>query len=151
MFDAGDYAIATHRPVVVLLDVHLPGGGGVEVMRRHPSPDTLYLARQEQELAKGGSSTTVAVRAALLDVPGILECEVFENTSNVTDGDGLPDVILSTGDGTLLALDGKTYRLDDKVCVIADENGVESIAGIMGGEASGCTEATTDVLIESAL
>lgn len=52
---------------------------------------------------------------------------------------------------TLLALDGKTYTLDTKVCVIADDNGVESLAGIMGGEASGCSEATTDVLIESAL
>src|SRR5215468_2345511 len=51
----------------------------------------------------------------------------------------------------LLALDGKTYALDDSMCVIADERSVESLAGIMGGEASGCSEATTDVLIESAL
>ena len=52
---------------------------------------------------------------------------------------------------TLLALDGKTYTLDDATCVIADEQGVESLSGIMGGEATGCSEATTDVLIESAL
>ena len=52
---------------------------------------------------------------------------------------------------TLLALDGKTYALDDTMCVIADDAGVESLAGIMGGEASGCSETTTDVLIESAL
>ena len=56
---------------------------------------------------------------------------------------------------TLLALDGRTYTLDDTMCVIADDNGqeskVESLAGIMGGEASGCDESTTDVLIESAL
>jgi len=52
---------------------------------------------------------------------------------------------------TVVALDGKTYTLDPDVCVIADEAGVESIAGIMGGEASGCDETTTDVLIESAL
>src|SRR6266550_3196314 len=52
---------------------------------------------------------------------------------------------------TLLALDGRTYTLDSNVCVIADEHGVESLAGIMGGEASGCSEATADVLIESAL
>ncbi|MBC00774.1 MAG: phenylalanine--tRNA ligase subunit beta [Rhodobacteraceae bacterium] len=51
----------------------------------------------------------------------------------------------------LLALDGKTYRFDDTMCVIADENGLESIGGIMGGELSGCTAETTDVLIESAL
>jgi phenylalanyl-tRNA synthetase beta chain len=52
---------------------------------------------------------------------------------------------------SLLALDAKTYALDDSICVIADERGVESLAGIMGGEASGCSAATTDVLIESAL
>jgi phenylalanyl-tRNA synthetase beta chain len=52
---------------------------------------------------------------------------------------------------TLLALDGKTYALDNGICVIADDHGVESLAGIMGGEASGCDENTTDVLIESAL
>jgi phenylalanyl-tRNA synthetase beta chain len=52
---------------------------------------------------------------------------------------------------TLLALDGKTYTLDDSVCVIADQDGVESLAGIMGGETTGCSETTTDVLIESAL
>jgi phenylalanyl-tRNA synthetase beta chain len=52
---------------------------------------------------------------------------------------------------TLKALDGRLYTLDSNVCVIADDHGVESLAGIMGGEASGCSEATTDVLIESAL
>jgi phenylalanyl-tRNA synthetase beta chain len=51
----------------------------------------------------------------------------------------------------ILALDGKTYKLDASNVVIADANGVESIAGIMGGEASGCDETTTEVLIESAL
>ncbi len=51
----------------------------------------------------------------------------------------------------LLALDGKTYALDEEIVVIADRAGVQSIAGIIGGEASGCTDATTDVLIESAL
>src|SRR5690242_17857906 len=52
---------------------------------------------------------------------------------------------------TLTALDGKTYTLDESMCVIADEAGVESLAGIMGGESTGCSEATTNVLIESAL
>jgi phenylalanyl-tRNA synthetase beta chain len=52
---------------------------------------------------------------------------------------------------TLLALDGKTSKLDDSICVIADDEGVESLSGIMGGEKTGCAESTTDVLIESAL
>lgn len=51
----------------------------------------------------------------------------------------------------VVALDGKTYRPDTDVVVIADDHGVESIAGIMGGEVSGCDEHTTEVLIESAL
>jgi phenylalanyl-tRNA synthetase beta chain len=51
----------------------------------------------------------------------------------------------------LLALDGRTYELDESMCVIADASGVESLAGIMGGAATGCSESTTNVLIESAL
>ena len=51
----------------------------------------------------------------------------------------------------VLALDGRTYALQPANVVIANDNGVESIAGIMGGEHSGCDETTTDVLIESAL
>ena len=51
----------------------------------------------------------------------------------------------------MLALDGKTYALDESMVVIADDDGVELIAGVMGGEHSGCDEATRDVLIESAL
>lgn len=51
----------------------------------------------------------------------------------------------------LLGLDGKTHALHAGVCVIADDKGVESIGGILGGEHSGCDEGTTDVLIESAL
>lgn len=61
-------------------------------------------------------------------------------------------VVRRARDGeALLALDGHAYNLDPSICVIADEHGVESLAGIMGGEASGCDENTTDVLIESAL
>ncbi|WP_192361613.1 phenylalanine--tRNA ligase subunit beta, partial [Mesorhizobium mediterraneum] len=51
----------------------------------------------------------------------------------------------------VLALDGREYTLTPDMCVIADQDGVESIAGIMGGDHSGCDENTTDVLIESAL
>ncbi|MER9212584.1 phenylalanine--tRNA ligase subunit beta [Mesorhizobium sp. M0074] len=51
----------------------------------------------------------------------------------------------------VLALDGREYTLTPEMCVIADQDGIESIAGIMGGEHSGCDENTSDVLIESAL
>ncbi|MFT3874588.1 MAG: response regulator transcription factor [Nocardioides sp.] len=55
--EAGDVAeavaaIREHRPDVVLLDVHLPGGGGVEVMRQNPCPDTRYLALSVSDAAE---------------------------------------------------------------------------------------------------
>ncbi len=61
-------------------------------------------------------------------------------------------VVRRARDGeTVLALDEREYKLNPSNVVIADDNGVESIGGIMGGEHSGCDENTTDVLIESAL
>lgn len=61
-------------------------------------------------------------------------------------------VVRRAKDGeTVLALDQREYTLTSGMCAIADDNGIESIAGIMGGEHSGCDETTTDVLIESAL
>ncbi len=61
-------------------------------------------------------------------------------------------VVRRANDGEkLLALDEREYTLTSEMCVIADDNGVESLAGVMGGEHSGCDENTTDVLIESAL
>jgi phenylalanyl-tRNA synthetase beta chain len=50
----------------------------------------------------------------------------------------------------LRALNGKSYRLDSSMTVIADDEGVHDIGGIMGGEHSGVTEATTDIVIECA-
>ncbi|TAZ86748.1 phenylalanine--tRNA ligase subunit beta, partial [Rhizobium ruizarguesonis] len=52
---------------------------------------------------------------------------------------------------TVLALDQREYKLSPNNVVISDDNGIESIGGIMGGEHSGCDENTVDVLIESAL
>ena len=50
----------------------------------------------------------------------------------------------------VLALNGKSYAVDETMTVIADDEAVHDVGGIMGGEHSGATEATTDVLIECA-
>ncbi len=50
----------------------------------------------------------------------------------------------------MLALDEKEYNLTDQMTVIADESGPISLAGIMGGETTGCDAKTTDVFLESA-
>ena len=51
---------------------------------------------------------------------------------------------------TCEALNEKTYKLDPSMTVIADDAGVHDIAGIMGGLHSGCSDETTDVLLEIA-
>jgi phenylalanyl-tRNA synthetase beta chain len=56
----------------------------------------------------------------------------------------------AAGGEELLALDGKTYQMKPGMMLISDDTGPESLAGIMGGEVSGCTEETTDVFVESA-
>ena len=55
-------------------------------------------------------------------------------------------------DEQLIALDGKTYDLTPEMCVIADASGERPVGlgGVMGGESTGCDEATTDVFVESA-
>ncbi|HEY6048455.1 MAG TPA: phenylalanine--tRNA ligase subunit beta, partial [Sphingomicrobium sp.] len=50
----------------------------------------------------------------------------------------------------VLALNEKEYVLDSSMCVIADANEVHDIGGIMGGEHSGVTADTTDVVLEIA-
>ncbi|MDE2595797.1 MAG: phenylalanine--tRNA ligase subunit beta [Sphingomonadales bacterium] len=51
---------------------------------------------------------------------------------------------------SVTALNGKDYALDSAITVIADDSGVHDIAGIMGGEHSGCSDSTTEVLLEVA-
>jgi len=60
-------------------------------------------------------------------------------------------VVRSAREGeTLLALDEKEYALAPGMTVIADDNGPESIGGVMGGLHSGVTEDTTSVFLEAA-
>ena len=54
------------------------------------------------------------------------------------------------GGETIEALDERTYTLSEGQIVISDDAGPVSIAGIMGGERTGCTDATTRVFVESA-
>ena len=54
------------------------------------------------------------------------------------------------GGEKILALDDKIYTFEAGQMMISDENGAQSIAGIMGGADTGCTEETVNVLVESA-
>lgn len=54
------------------------------------------------------------------------------------------------GGEKFLALNGEEYKLSDEDLVIADSSKAVAIGGVMGGEDSGVTGATTDVLLEAA-
>lgn len=56
----------------------------------------------------------------------------------------------AAGGETIMALDDKEYTFEPGMMVISDDNGPESIAGIMGGAETGCTEDTVNVFLESA-
>ncbi len=49
-----------------------------------------------------------------------------------------------------MGLDGREHAVDETMCVIADDNGPLGLGGVIGGEASGSTDATKNVLIECA-
>lgn len=63
---------------------------------------------------------------------------------------GLHVRLSKTGE-SLDALNDKSYTLDDEICVIADDDGVLALGGVVGGTASGCTEETVNVFVEAAL
>lgn len=58
---------------------------------------------------------------------------------------------LAEGGETFKALDGKDYTLSAGMTAICDASGVVSLAGVMGGETTGCDMETTDVVVEIAL
>ena len=139
-------------PVTVKLDLpaadaHLAPAFALRLVRgvkNGPSPD--WMQKRLKDIGLRPIN-------ALVDITNFLTFDrarplhVFD--ANKVKGDL---VVRRARDGEdVLALDGKTYRLDASTIVISDDHGVESIAGIMGGEQSGCDETTTDVLIESAL
>ena len=49
------------------------------------------------------------------------------------------------------ALDGKEYIFDEEMIVIGDDHGVDDLAGIMGGERSGCGDETVNMFLEAAI
>ena len=83
--DSAVDAIDRTRPAVVLLDVHLPGGGGAEVMRRAKSPDTRYLA--------------LSVSDAAEDVIGTIRGGARGYVTKTITGEELVDAITRVADG----------------------------------------------------
>ena len=90
--------------------------------------------------------------SALVDITNYLTQDVSRPLhvfdANAVAGD--IHVRLSRAGETITALDNKDYELDDQVTVIADDDGVLGLGGVIGGERSGCTHETENVFIEAA-
>src|SRR5262245_54164760 len=89
---------------------------------------------------------------ALVDVTNYISLD-RGRPLHVYDADKLKGAIgarLGRKGETLLALDGKTYQVDETMCAIADERAVLALGGIMGGEDTGTTAETRNIFIECA-
>ena len=90
--------------------------------------------------------------SALVDITNLLTMDLGRplHVFDVAHLDGDVQARMAKPGEKLLALNGKEYTLSADMCVIADNSKVEALGGVMGGEASGCTETTTDVYVECA-
>jgi phenylalanyl-tRNA synthetase beta chain len=137
-----------HSPIAIHLD--------------DPTACPLFLGRHVRGLKNGPSPQWLRDRleaiglrpiSALVDITNFVTFDL-NRPLHVFDAGKL------TGDLTvrfarpgekLLALNGREYELDPEITAIADPAGVQSLGGVIGGEATGCTAATTDVFVEAAL
>jgi phenylalanyl-tRNA synthetase beta chain len=148
------------------LHIHTTEKTGVEffpVEVLNPELCTRYIACVLNDAKVGPSGLKVKIRLKncglrpinnAVDVTNYVLLE-FGHPLHVFDIDKLAGqkiTIRNAREGeSLLALDGKEYKLDAQTLVIADNESPVAIAGIIGGAGSGVTESTKRVLLESAL
>jgi phenylalanyl-tRNA synthetase beta chain len=137
-------------PVQVEIDADLKtkgcphfAGRTIKGLKNGPSPD--WLAQRLKAIGLRPIS-------ALVDITNYFTFGLNRplHVFDVAKVHGKLRIHTAAGGETFLALDGKTYTLRAGQMAISDDVGVESLAGIMGGEVSGCSESTTDVFLESA-
>jgi phenylalanyl-tRNA synthetase beta chain len=136
---------------------------GVELRFDDPDnrPCPLFIGRYFRDVRNGPSPAWVQRRlraiglrpiSALVDITNYITY-AFARPLHVFDADKVGGAIharLARDGETVEALDGKTYTLDSSTTVIADDNGAEGIAGIIGGAATACTPETVSVFLEAA-
>src|SRR5579883_1214320 len=133
---------------------------GIRIEDRSACP--LFLGRHLRGVRNGPSPPWLARRleaiglrpiSALVDLTNFLTYDLNRPLHVFDAGKLQGDLVirLARPGERLLALNGRAYELDAEMTVIADAAGVQSLGGVIGGEASGCTEATGEVLIEAAL
>jgi phenylalanyl-tRNA synthetase beta chain len=119
-------------------------GRTISGLRNGPSPAWL-----QERLASIGLRPI----NALVDITNFFTHDIGRPL-HVFDADKVQGGVLTFRPGageTFRALNGRDYTVDPEDCAIADAAGVQSLAGVIGGEATGCDAATHTVFIECAL
>lgn len=136
-------------------------GAGPDVRTDDPAGCPAFFAQGVNGVSNGASPEWLAKRlhaigqkpiSALVDITNYVTVDLGRPL-HVYDKAKLSGGLVArkaTAGETVLALNGKTYTLDETMTVIADDAHVHDIGGIMGGEESGVSDATTDVIIECA-
>src|SRR5437879_5528713 len=140
-------------------ETSLPRESGITISALRECP--FYSARRIENVKVGPSPDwlrakieSVGIRSInnVVDVSNFVMLELGQPT-HAFDADKLSGEIkvrLAREGQKFSAIDGKTYALTPENLVIADDNRAVGIAGVMGGEESGVTESTRNVLLESA-
>jgi phenylalanyl-tRNA synthetase beta chain len=130
--------LTDHKACPLFLGRHIRG------LKNRPSPD--WLKRRLESIGLRPIS-------ALVDITNFLTFDVNRPLHVFDAGKVRGDLVVrfAKAGETLLALNGREYALDPEVTAICDDNGVQSLGGVMGGEPTSCTEETTEVFIEAAL
>jgi phenylalanyl-tRNA synthetase beta chain len=132
---------------------------GVNITSTHECP--FFSARKIDNVRVGPSPQwlrakieSVGVRSInnIVDISNFVMLELGQPT-HAFDADKLKggiNVRLAHDGEKFLALDGKTYSLKPDNCVVADQERAVGIGGVMGGEETGVTGSTKNVLLEAA-
>ena len=146
---------------VATVEASSPAGGAPALQISAPHECPFYSARRIEHITVGPSPDwlrarleAVGLRAInnIVDITNFVMLEIGQPL-HAFDADKLQggiNVRLAQPNEKFLALDGRTYQLDQKNMLIADAARGIAIGGVMGGEDTGVTETTRNVLLESA-
>ncbi|MGH7937748.1 MAG: phenylalanine--tRNA ligase subunit beta, partial [Chthoniobacterales bacterium] len=158
---AREIAALTEKPLRPLQIDEPAASDGAAVQISAPNECPFYSARRIENVRIGSSPDwlrakleAVGLRSVnnVVDVTNFVMLELGQplHAFDAAKLQGGINVRLARPNEKFLALDGRNYALDPKMLLIADSVRAVAIGGVMGGEDSGVTETTTDVLLESA-
>src|SRR4029077_18313775 len=132
---------------------------GVKIAATSESPffslrkiDNVKMGPSPQWLRAKIESVGIRSINNIVDISNFVMLELGQPT-HAFDADKLKggiDVRLAHDGEKFLALDGKTYSLKPDNLVVADQERAVGIAGVMGGEETGVTDSTKNILLEAA-